>query len=259
MAKTLRHILGRPTRHSGGYREKHACGQTFPEIRAGRNNQTYSKFCEVKPENVDVQTKHVLYGRWKVCFRAGSHQYGANFADDRSRTPCIIDTSGFLAGAEGFVHGNGLLCNDCGLISPVEGYTHGSACKDCGRTLCHRHTWELPIFRFRRPEKTLLDLLCKREHTLTELSVQPILCSYLKTATLGILPGLLQLLMKQYMLSAVLLTLLLCASVAAFFHFPESLFLLVMFNIAESIHWTRRIRLHKNNLERLSKYRPEWE
>ncbi len=224
----------------------------------GGNNQAYEKLCEVNPDDVDVQTKQVLYGRWRIDLQAGPKRYEVHLADDVARDPGIVTSTGFCAGNEGFVLANGFLCNDCGLIAPKDGDKSGLACETCGRTLCQAHgwTWPAPLFR----HSTRLCSTCyrsRRRHS-AEFDVNPVLYSYWLSLLLACIPGVPLLLGKRYGLGILVLLLLLCSLVASVYRYPEPIILVVCSSVSWSFHWTSRIRRHNQNVTRLATYLPEW-
>jgi len=197
----------------------------------GRNNQSYEKFCEVSSNDVQVQIKQVLYGRWNVHFQVGPRTYAACLADDAARQPGVGQTSGFVAGSEGFVSGDGFLCNDCGLIVPNAGEQAGLTCEGCGMTLCRSHSWKWPA-----------PLL---EHS-------PRLCSACYTSrnpktgapdTASLCAGVL---------------LLLSFGLACFFRQTEGIVAVVLGSILLSLYWGWRVSCHNTNMVSLAKYEPEW-
>src|SRR5205807_3656091 len=105
------------------------------------NNVMYSRSCEVKPAQVEVQCKQAFLARQRVEIRVGPRAYMVRLGDDWSRPPKSCSTSGFDKGDAGFVLGNGIVCNDCGLINAGPGEEGGVSCEACGRTLCREHSW----------------------------------------------------------------------------------------------------------------------
>lgn len=225
----------------------------------GGNNQTYEKLCEVKPDDVSVQTKQVLYSRWRIELQAGPKRYEAHLADDMARHPSIVATMGFSAGSEGFVFGDGFLCNDCGLIVPVSGQRAGLACRACGRTLCQTHGWVWPA-TFPKHSSVLCSMCYKSRHQHSaEFDVNPALHNYSSSLLLSCIPGVSLLLERRYGLGLLLLFLLLFSLVVAgAYRHPEPAALVVCGSILWSLHRTSRIRLHDQNMTQLAKYRAEW-
>lgn len=197
----------------------------------GRNNQSYEKSCEVGSNDVQVQVKQVLYGRWKVNFQVGPRKYAACLADDAARQPGMGQTSGFVAGSEGFTSGDGVLCNDCGLIVPNAGNQAGLSCESCGMTLCRAHSWKWPAPLFEHSPQ-----LCSTCYT----SRSPKTAAH-DTTALG---------------AGVLL--LLSFVLACLFRQPEGIAAVVLGSLLLSLYWSWRIRCHKTNMASLDKYEPEW-
>jgi len=224
----------------------------------GGNNQAYEKLCEVNPDDVDVQTKQIFYGRWRIDLQAGTKRYEVHLADDVARDPSIVTTTGFSAGNEGFVLANGFLCNDCGLIAPKDGDKAGLACETCGRTLCQAHGWTWPAPFFKRSTRLCSTCYRLRQQHSAEFDVNSSLDRYWSSILLACIPGVPQLLGKRYGTGILLLILLICSLVATVYRYPEPAALLISSSISWSLNWTSRIRLYNQNVKRLAKYRPEW-
>lgn len=224
----------------------------------GRNAQAYQKWCQVSPDDVDVQTKQVLYGRWTVDLKAGPRRYEVHLADDTARDPGIVTTKGFSAGNEGFVLANGFLCNDCGLIVPLSGDQAGLACATCGRTLCRVHAWKWPSPFFRQSPRLCSTCYKSRQWHSAEFDVNAALFKYWSSLLLACIPGVPLLLGKRYGAGILALMVLICSLAAAHYRYPEPLILLVCASVYWSLHWTSRLRLHHRNMKQLAGYRPEW-
>ena len=224
----------------------------------GGNNRNYEKSCEVKPDDVCVQTKQVLYGRLRIGLRAGPKEYLAHLADDAARRPTIVATAGFSAGGEGFILGNGFLCNDCGLIAPRVGDSAGLACETCGRTLCQSHGWTWPTPFFKHSPRLCSTCYRSRQRQSSEFEVNPLLHNYWSSLLLASIPGVPLLLGKRYVLGIMVLLLLLCSLEATVYRYPEPAVLVVCSSIFWSLYWTSRIRMHNKNMKQLATYRPEW-
>jgi len=224
----------------------------------GRNQQNYQKWCEVSPDDVHVETKYVLYGRWRIGLQAGPKRYEANLPDDLTRDPTVVATAGFSAGDDGFVLGNGVLCNDCGLIAPKVGDGAETSCKTCGRTLCQAHGWTWPrLFSWRSP------WLCStcyksRQQQSSEFDVNPALYNYWSSLLVAFIPGIPLVLGKRYALGIAVLLLLLCALEVFPHKRAELVALVACSSLLWSFYWTSRIRKHNRNLKILTTYQPEW-
>lgn len=221
----------------------------------GRNNQSYSKFCEVKPQDVRLSSRQVLFLHRRVNLSVGPRSYIALFTDDRSRRCAVTGTSGFTDDPGGFINGDGLLCNDCGLINPSAGKRAGISCQNCERTLCANHYWRLP-----KKVPSSWPPLCsscylsanyEKEH----LDGSPkLLHDYLLVATFSLIPGLPFLLGRRVLLGALLII----ASLALFFYRPEAIVIVVVISLISSLFWTKRLHLHEKNISELATYQPEW-
>jgi restriction system protein len=225
---------------------------------SGRNNQQYEKFCEVSCDDVCIQSKQVLLARWSMEFEAGPRKYIAWFADEMARQPCIVSSGGFDHGVEGFVCGNGFLCNDCGLITPGDGNNAGAACECCSRTLCRAHIWIWPALLFRHSNRLCASCYESRQRTSPQYNVNSVLRNYSSSMLVSAIPGVQLLLGKKYAVGAALVLLFLCTLLATRYGYNEPAALLVGASIIWSIHWTSRIRAHNRNLKRLSQYKPDW-
>jgi len=224
----------------------------------GGNNQKYEKLCEVKPDDVHVQTKQVLYARWRIDLQAGPRRYETHLADDVARQPSIVATTGFSAGSEGFVLGNGFLCNDYGLIAPEVSDKAGLTCESCGRTLCHAHNWTWPAPFFKHSPRLCSTCYRSRHRSSGEFDISPALHNYSSSLLLACIPGVPFVLGKRYALGVLVLLLLLCSLVASVYQHPEPVMLVISSSVFWSLHWTSRVRRHHQNIRRLASYKPEW-
>jgi restriction system protein len=224
----------------------------------GRNQQNYQKWCEVTPDDVHVETKYVLYGRWRIGLQAGPKKYEANLPDDLARDPTVVATAGFSARDEGFVLGNGVLCNDCGLIAPKAGDEAKTSCETCGRTLCRAHGWTWPALFPKRSPWLCSTCYNSRQRESAEFDVNPALCNYWSSLLLACFPGAPLLLGKRYVLGILVLFLFLCSLEIIAYRRVEPVALVVCSSILWSFYWTSRIRMHNKNLKQLTTYRPEW-
>ena len=222
---------------------------------AGRNNHSYTKYCEVKSNDISITTKQVLLVRQTARLMVGPQHYTISFADDRTRSWAVSSTTGFTYGPEGFLNGNGIICNDCDLISPPSGSHAGSYCAVCGRTLCKSHQWTWPK---KAPRRWLpLCAECYRiedvqaDYLHTSLSL---LSSIFLTSLLACLPGLPFLLGKRILLGIMLLS----VSVGFALYVPEALLVCAILSIASAVYWSIRLRHHTKNLEELQTYQRAW-
>ena len=224
----------------------------------GRNNQNYEKWCRVEPDDVCVHTKYVLYGRWRIGLQAGPKQYEANLPDDLTRDPTVVATAGFSAGSDGFVFGNCILCNDCGLIVPKVGDSARISCVACERTLCQAHGWIWSLLFVKHSPWLCSTCYIARQRQSSEFDVNPTLNNYWSSLLVACIPGLSLLLGKRYALGITGLFLLLCSLEAITYRRTEPVAVLVCSSILWSLIWTSRIRMHNKNLKKLMDYRPEW-
>ncbi len=113
----------------------------------GRNNQRYNKVCEVKPQDIKVNIRDIVYYIVNINIIFGPRHYNLAVADDANQSPYIIKAIEFDHGAHDFLNRRASLCNDCGSITP---FRRSYACAMCGRTLCPEHIWLVPGNLFHR-------------------------------------------------------------------------------------------------------------
>lgn len=220
---------------------------------SGRNHQAYRKLCEVRPGDVKVQVKQVLYPRWSVDIDVGQKKYKVSLADDAATAPQVVHTSGFTQGDEGFVQGNGILCNDCALIVPANGVHRGLTCDSCQRTLCLPHSWKCP-----RPflwQSARLCAHCYKSQDNSALEAPDVLSNYWYAVLLGCVPGLSFAIAKKYLVAVLFVFTAVFVGVATKL---EWLLVVVVLSNLLTLCATARIRLHRKNLTVLATYAPEW-
>jgi restriction system protein len=221
----------------------------------GRNNQSYSKFCEVRSQDVKLSSKQVLFMRRQVDLSAGPRSYSVLFTDDRRRGCTVTGANGFRDGAEGFIIGDGILCNDCGLISPSTGNRAGITCRNCERTLCASHYWHLPRKMPKRWPRLCSSCYATANYKKEDLDCGlNLLHGYLLASIFSLIPGLPFLLGKRILLGALLPM----ASILLLFYRPGAIVGVFVISLISSLFWTMRLRLHEKNLSELAIYEPEW-
>jgi hypothetical protein len=228
----------------------------------GGNNVSYSKVCEVRPNQVETTSQQVLLARRRLAFSIGPEKYRATIADDAQRGWIVSSSEGFTKGEEGFLQGNGIICNDCGSLSPPGGDTAGLACQDCQRTLCQDHHWKWPS-KTLHPQPSLCNTCygkrAPQDHHLTPRTAA-IRASW-KAALLGLVPGLPFFLERRWLPAAslVLCTLALLAYQHANLTKIEAMGAIgSSISAASSFAWSRRIEIHERNLRALGTYSPRW-
>jgi hypothetical protein len=223
--------------------------------------------------------KQALLVRHTVGFRIGPQQYSIGIADDRARSWTVSSAKGFTDGAEGFVNGNGIICNDCGLIAPASGALSGAPCDGCRRTLCRRHNWLWPSkgFGWIQPincvgkSRRLCSTCYGSTHAAADLldDSHPFLQSLLTMGILGLIPGLPFIVGKRLILGATFLTVFAVALLAplAFLDDPGAgpamavagVLTCCLASMLSCLNWAARLRLHAKNTDELRGYRAIWE
>ncbi len=115
----------------------------------GDNNVTYSKTCEVDPEEVTTRSRRVFLRRRRVRLTAGPSSSLLRVAVPADGPPRLVGSrEASIEQMRRIQQGTtALLCNDCGRISTPD--RSPERCRDCGRTLCANHHWEVPgLFGF---------------------------------------------------------------------------------------------------------------
>jgi hypothetical protein len=246
---------------------------------AGRNHQSYTKYCEVSAADVEVTARQVLLLRHAVGIRTGPQRYSIGIADDRTRPWAVSTAQGFADGAEGLVYGDGIICNDCGLIAPARGTLSGSWCDGCQRTLCRRHNWLwpgkglgwIPLINCIGKGRRLCSDCYKRTDPATDLldDSRPFLRNLLLMALLGLIPGLSFMIGKRPILGAaffaitslvLVLSIVVLDDPGASAGIPlAGVLTCCLASIFSSLNWAARLRLHGKNTDQLSDYRAIWE
>ena len=272
---TATHLCGNPVATLFGLpvqeylarvREEEACRLSRSVSYSGRNNQVYTKYCEVHARDVLVASRQTVFFRKTLSFRVGPRSYAASFADDRSQPLLVTRLSGFPDGGTGFVAGDGFVCNDCGVISPSSGSNRGDSCQDCSRTLCAMHRWRYPR---RAPNRW--PSLCHRCYLNKDasdaqndaLAVQSSLLQNVAISGLfAIIPGLSFILGKRWIPGIMLLTIL-CLFALPLWRLSVNAGALATAatlagSIGSSCYWSVRLRCHAQNLARIRGYVPPW-
>jgi hypothetical protein len=273
---TETHVFGKPVASLFGLpvqewlarvREKQARRLSEYVSYSGRNNQSYTKYCEVHARDVLVASRQTVFFRKHLSFRVGPRKYAASFADDRSQPLLVTGLSGFPDGGGGFVAGDGFVCNDCGVISPSSGANGGASCQRCSRTLCAMHHWRYP----RRAPNRWCSLChtCYLKEDANEaqndaLAVQySLLQNVAISGLLAIVPGLPFILGKRWISGIVLLSIffLLVLPLWGLSAYAGALAtaLTLAVSIGASCYWSFRLRCHASNLARISGYAPQWQ
>ncbi|MEA3199760.1 MAG: hypothetical protein QOE90_1188 [Thermoplasmata archaeon] len=230
---------------------------------SGRNNVSYTKLCEVRPADVQTSAKQVLLYRRRLRLQIGPRAYRVDFADDAARPWRVCASEGFAQGVSAFESGRGYLCNDCGLIAPESGEARGVACATCRRTLCSPHAWRWPS-RLALAERPALCSTCyaRRDPAPDHLAPSSAaLDAPAKVQLLSFVPGLPFLLAKRFVPGALLAA----GAVGALSLFwldpaaaPGALAASVVAGAGAGAAWSRRLRAHRSNLERLARYAVAW-
>jgi hypothetical protein len=232
----------------------------------GANNRAYSKRCEVRPSQVRTTSQQVLFARRRVSFGIGPRRYDVAIADDAARPWVVSGAAGFPKGAGGFVAGNGVVCNDCGVISDAAGPSGGLACSGCDRSLCRDHAWTWPSRWLSRTSRGP-PVLCSRcygrkdPHPDHLAPRQPAIAAPWKAALLGLVPGLPFFLEKRWLAGAGLAALLgglLALDHAAAADVEAVVAMGVAASASASFAWSRRIAAHLANRRTLASYAPAW-
>lgn len=234
----------------------------------GRNNQSYSKFCEVQPSDVDLDSKQVLLCRDELRLLAGPKEYTIWVTGDASRRPEVTHDAGFSDGDQGLLSGQGYLCNDCGLIAPSEGDNAGMTCAACSRTLCQAHNWRWPRKTPFPWQPYCSDCYEEQDTSKQHLEDPPsILSDYLKTSAAALVPGLPFFWGKRVLTSLLFLVLLLfvAGGVSVAYEEADAAMAMVPYvfaaglSVLGSLAWSRRVQAHRRNADELEGYAPEWE
>ncbi len=228
------------------------------------NDQTYTRDCEVKPYDVDVNVRQLFVAQNYVAFEAGPRDYSIEALDSKDADWQFRDEStGFDAGDEGLRERNGYLCSDCGLIVPE---SEGDACSECERTLCSDHRWRWPS-KLPRSWSTLCSACYEeRDPTTHKLTAGPLDGMPWTLVPLGLIPGLSFLVGQRKLEAAALIILTLLLEAAVLFWPPLAglsgrqfvLLLPVAISLFASIYWLVRLRAYRSTTEALEDYTPAW-
>jgi restriction system protein len=134
-------------------------------IYTGKNNQQYNKICEIRPQDIKINSIYIIYNKTKIHMSFGPRNYELDILDDIDRAPHIIKTEGFDYGGGDFLIRRASLCNDCGAITSSR---RSYICEICKKTLCQEHIWSVPLNSFGR---TRLCHMCFDEVVLARTSV----------------------------------------------------------------------------------------
>lgn len=234
----------------------------------GKNNQTYTEHCRVDPSDVSLEAKQVMLVHHRMGIEVGPQAYDVEVTADRDHEWLVTDTQGFHDGDSGFRLGNGYLCNDCGLISPKSGDTAGSACEDCGRTLCASHHWTWPRKAPWPARELCSECYHSKDHDSHHLSTEEtFLDSRWKAGALGLLPGAPFLMGGRWLAGLAHLPIWPFYVAALGFmadtgNVAGGVFWIAVFalvSVMTSLYWSRRVRQHRSNQEELDGYEPEWQ
>lgn len=234
----------------------------------GRNNQTYTKRCEVDPADVSTDAKQVMLVHHEFELAVGPREHCAKVTADREQQWRLSRTEGFHDGNQDFSQGKGYVCNDCGLISPKSGDTPGTACKDCGRTLCSTHHWTWPRKAPFPSQDLCSECYQTKDHENQHLVTEgKFLEDWWKVALLGLLPGAAFLKAGRGLATLALLPLWLFyigapAFIAETGNVAGGIFWLTvaaLISVSAALYWAKRVRRHRSNVNELEGYEPEWQ
>ncbi len=235
----------------------------------GRNNQNYSKECEVEPDDIETRCRQVLLCRRYVRMGAGPEDYHFAVSGHRDQPPAIVEAYGLERTDAGRIRrgDDGILCNDCADIESERAHPPPATCDECGRTLCHRHHWPYPSkWPLHQPS---LCAPCYRSSAERDATLNYPMGG-VSLALLGPLaPGLPWAIAGRY-LGGFLFFTPFAVVLAGLVHFgPSATYGQTSLIAAAAIwilhllmtwHWARRLSTHQHNLdaEELEDYEPEW-
>lgn len=237
-------------------------------VYTGRNNRTYSAYCEVKPSDVLTAAKPVIVARHKVEFALGPRTYGLSVADGGPAGRRITAGAGFEYGIQPIVTGRGLVCNDCGTVAPSEGPAAGVRCASCQKTLCSKHQWKWPGRLGHQKPRLCADCYRRRDPAADSLAAPRALRSLGGAILLALVPGVSLLIGRRILAGLLLLaaTAAVAGLVALRFPLPvfdlalspRALLPLVGISALITVPWSFRIRRYNVDMRVLASYRAPW-
>jgi restriction system protein len=227
----------------------------------GRNNQSYSKHCEIKPTDVQTSTQQVLLSKWKVSIIIGPKRYELVLADDASKDLLVISATGFGGGEHAFMTATGMICNDCAQIVPAKGTGSGVSCSSCARTLCGLHRRLYPRRAPLRWRSYCSSCYTRLRTDAEALDSYPkALDNFALLILASLAPGLPFMLGKRPVLGilAAMTTFIAVALACQSEWLSLILSLCFAINICSPIYWSVRVKKHRSNLKIIARYKPEW-
>lgn len=225
----------------------------------GKNNQTYTKDCQVEPDDVRVTSRQVLLRYRQLTVTSVDQTLTFEFAVAQHISPELADSDPVrLEDAKSIWDGDeGLLCNRCGLIESTS-TSSPARCKTCDKTLCSEHHWRWPR-RAPMPWAPLCEsCYCDREDDTLESYPGG---NYASGIASSLLPGLSFLLSGRYISGSLLGFFGAIAGLAFVGASMENKSLApalitaaiaVTLSLMTTLYWLKRIRHHRENLTELT-------